>query len=330
MVSIRESLTELERACELQSTLLECYSSAIRSMEQYAVEIDDEITPPHRRHLAAIQADLAPQSSLEQLTATRSLLRNELRDYRDRAAAFLAALRKELSDKADALQTMVEAMASADGDHEQDLQAAIRRLRAVAVSPAAAPVSAFLTEISNSVQSSIEQLGKQHQLTIGQFMVEIKTLHKRIDSLQAAARKDVLSGMLNRVEMENQLASQVHQGKALCLFALRLCNLPIIQRQFGNAVRNETISAFSKRMNGVLPPNSILGRWSEDRFLAVLPIDKMEAIGLAKRLAQHVTGVYVCMENGKPQRPDLQVNVAVIDHSAGNTYESLIHRLNQL
>ena len=330
MVSIRESLTELERAYELQSTLLECYSSAIRSMEQYAVEIDDEITPSHRRHLAAIQADLAAQSSVEQWAGTRSLLRNELRDYRDRAAAFLAALRKELSDKADALQAMVESMASADGDHEQDLHAAIARLRTVAASPAAVPVSAALNEISNNVQTSIEQLRKQHQLTIGQFMVEIKTLHKRIETLESAARKDVLSGMLSHAEIVNHLVSETGQGKAFSLLALRLCNLPIIQRQFGNAIRNETISAFSKRMNGLLPPNSILGRWSDDGFLAVLSIDKIEAMALAKRLAQHVTGIYVCMENGKPQRPDLLVNVAVIDHAAGNTYESLVHRLNQL
>jgi len=79
-----------------------------------------------------------------------------------------------------------------------------------------------------------------------------------------------------------------------------------------------------------LPENAVVGRWSEDRFLALLRIDTSAAMALAKRIDQHVSGTYVCMENGKPQRPCLQVNAAVIDHIAGGTYESLLARINQL
>ena len=90
------------------------------------------------------------------------------------------------------------------------------------------------------------------------------------------------------------------------------------------------ISAFAKRLHGGLPPAAIVGRWSEDQFIALLAMDKSQAMGLAKRLTQHVSGTYVCMENGKPQRPDLVVNVSVIDHVAGGAHESLIARINQL
>jgi hypothetical protein len=59
-------------------------------------------------------------------------------------------------------------------------------------------------------------------------------------------------------------------------------------------------------------------------------MQKSEAMSLAKRLTEHVSGVYVCMENGKPQKPTMVVNVSVIDHSAGYAYDSLISRINQL
>ena len=54
MVSIRESMSELEKVHAVQEILLDCYTSAVRDMEQYAVEINDQITPPHKQHLAAI------------------------------------------------------------------------------------------------------------------------------------------------------------------------------------------------------------------------------------------------------------------------------------
>ena len=96
MESIGKSMTELQTLYQMRNALLDCYGTAIRTMAQYAVEIDDEVTPAHRQHLTLIASDLVKPDT-EALAASRSLLRNELRDYRDRAAVFLNALRSELA-----------------------------------------------------------------------------------------------------------------------------------------------------------------------------------------------------------------------------------------
>jgi GGDEF domain-containing protein len=330
MVSIRDSMTELEKLHALQEVLMECYRSAVRDMEQYPVEIDDQITPAHRQHLAAIIIELTAGAGVDNLTATRSLLRNELRDYRDRAATILNNLRRDLSAKADALQAIVEAMASADGDHEERLQNALVKLRKLAEMPLASPVRAAIVEASDQIEASVGELKRLNGLTVSQFMVEIKTLHKRIETLETAVRKDVLSGLTARVEMERLIFAEIDRQSSFSLLLLRICNLPMIQRQFGVAVRADVISAFTKRLRGGLPSAAVVGRWSEDQFIALLAMEKSQAIGLCKHLTQHVSGTYVCMENGKPQRPDLLVNVSVIDHLAGSAHESLIARINQL
>ena len=187
---------------------------------------------------------------------TRSLLRNELRDYRDRAATVLSGLRRDLTDKAEALQAIVEAMASADGDHEERLQKSLLQLRKLAASPAAAPVKTAIVEASGQIEASIEEIKRLNGLTISQFMVEIKTLHKRIDSLETAGRKDVLTGLATRTEMERLISAEVDGRKGFSLLLLRICNLPMIQRQFGLGIRTDVISAFAKRLHGGLPPES--------------------------------------------------------------------------
>jgi GGDEF domain-containing protein len=330
MISIRESMTELEKLHALQAAVLENYMAVLRDMEQYAVEINEEITPVYRGHLADIVGALTAQPGVQELATTRSALRGELRDYRDRAAVVLSGLRRDLSEKVEALQAIVEAMASADGDHEERLETAIVGLRKLADTEAAAPVRTPLLDAFRQIEASIEELKRQNSLTVGQFMVEIKTLHKRIETLEMAARKDVLSGLLSRVEMEAQISAAIDRRQAFSLLLLRISNLPLIQRQFGTGVRGDVLGAFAKRMRGGLPDQAVVGRWSEDRFLAMLDIGKSDAIAVAKRLNQHVAGIYVCMENGKPQRPSLLVNMSVIDHLAGGRYESLIARINQL
>jgi GGDEF domain-containing protein len=323
-------MTELEKLHALQIALLDSYTAVLRDMEQYAVEIDAEITPAYRRHMAEIAVELGSRAGIEDLAATRSVVRNELRDYRDRAAAVLSGLRRDLAEKVEALQAIVEAMASADGDHEERLQKAILGLRKLASTPAAEPVRPALIEATTHIEVSIEEIKRQNSLTVGQFMVEIKTLHKRIETLEIAGRKDVLTGLFSRVEMEGRISAEIDLRAGFCLLLVRICNLPLIQRQFGAAIRADVVSAFAKRMNGGLPENTVMGRWSEDRFQALPAIGKTESMALAKRLTQHISGTYVCMDNGKPLRPSLQVNVSVLDHAPGNSYESLLARINQL
>jgi GGDEF domain-containing protein len=330
MVSIRDCMTELERVHAMQQVVLECYTSAVRDMEQYAVEIDDQITPAHKQHLAAISADLALRPNVDNMSSNRSLLRNELRDYRDRAAGILNTLRCDLIAKADALQAIVEAMASADGDHEERLQQSLLTLRKLAATPAAVPVKAAIIEASNQIDASVEEIKRLNGLTVSHFMVEIKTLHKRIESLEIAGRKDVLTGLATRVEMERLISVEVDQRHGFSLLLLRICNLPIVQRQFGQAIRSDVVSAFAKRLHGGLPPAASVGRWSEDRFMVLVAMEKSSAMAQAKRLTQHVSGTYVCMENGKAQRPDLVVNVSVVDHQPGGAHEALIALINQL
>jgi GGDEF domain-containing protein len=319
-------MAELEKLHALQLSVLENYTAVLRDIEQYAVEIDDEITSAFRRHVMAI----ACQSGLENVADTRSLLRNELRDYRDRAAVVLNRLRRELSEKVYALQAIVEAMASADGDHEERLHQAILNLRKLADTSEAEPVRAALLKASGQIETSIEEIKKQNSLTIGQFIVEIKALHNRIEALEVAGRQDRLTGMLSRIEMESRICAETDRGTSFSLLLLRICNLPIVRRQFGAEIRSDVIAAFAKRLMGGLPDNAIIGRWSEDHFLALLHLEKRDSMALAKRLNEHVSGTYVCMADGEAQRPSVQVNVAVIENPAGGSYESLIGRLNQL
>ena len=99
MVSIRDSMTELEKVHALQTAALDNYMAVLRDTEQYAVEINEEITPAFRRHLAAVVVELTAKSDIDDLAATRSVVRNELRDYRDRAAIILNGLRHDLCEK---------------------------------------------------------------------------------------------------------------------------------------------------------------------------------------------------------------------------------------
>ena len=103
MISIQSSLTELERSHQIRAAVLDCYVLAIKNIAHYAVELDEELTGPHRKYLETLATEVATGTS-EAVSDSRATLRGLLRDYRDKASQYLANLRDELAGTARALK----------------------------------------------------------------------------------------------------------------------------------------------------------------------------------------------------------------------------------
>ena len=306
--------------------MLDCYLSAIRNVAHYTIELDDEITAPHRQYLTAL-ADEVASAQPEALAESRATLRGLLRDYRDKAAKYLATLREELAGSARALQEILDSLAQTDSDQEKQLRTELGRLREISASLEDGSARAVILAAANSIEQSIEQIGQQHRLTVSQFLVEIRMLHKRIDLLETAASLDDLTKLFKRDETERQIRSA--SGAKFCLLLVKASGFRQAERQFNREVAAELAAAFSKRFRNSLPPGATIGRWSEEGFIAMLSAEKPEAMASAKRVADRLSGTYACLERGKTVHPSLQVGVAVVDNQAGDPPERTLKRIKE-
>jgi GGDEF domain-containing protein len=322
MISIRNAVAELERCHLERDTAIGCYLNAIRNIAQYTIELSEEITAQQRAHLTALAEDVAanPPGALEESRAT---LRSLLRDYRDKAAQYLNALREELGGTARALEEILDSLTQSDGDHETRVRKAISTIRDISASPAASAVRAALLATADSIEESVEQMRKQHQLTVSQFQTELRMLHKRIDALEASASLDLLTQLLNRHEIEERIRSAPLDS---CLLLVRVQGFRLAEAHFRAEVAAELTAAFTKRLRNSIPPTAAIGRWSHEEFAIVLPISRTEANSTAKWVAEHLSGSYACLLGGKTVRPSLQISVAVMETN-GNTPDRLIERV---
>ena len=326
MTSIQNSLDDLERCQTAREMLLDCYLTAIGNVAHYAIDLDDEITAPHRHYLTVLAGELA-SAQPEALAESRARLRALLRDYRDKAAKYLATLREELAGTAGALQEILDHLAQTDSNHELQLQTELGRLREISGSLEGSPARAAILAAADSIEQSLEQIRKQHQLTVSQFLVEIHMLHQRIDLLETAASLDDLTKLFKRDEIERQIGS-ASEGQ-LCLLLVRASGFRQAECQFNREVATELAAAFSKRLRNCLPPGAAIGRWSEEGFIAMLSAEKPQAMASAKRVAEHLSGDYACLQHGKTVHPSLHVGVAVVDHQPGDPPERTLKRIKE-
>ena len=324
MVSIRNNITELERLATERDTAVDCYRDSLRNIADYAVELDDEMTSQHRRYVTSVAENLS--SSSESLREASATLRALLRDYRSKAAEYLNNIREQMASTAHALEEVMESLAQTDGDCETQMRNAVGSLRDLAEQPAAAPIRDTLLAATNSVGHGVEEMRKQHQAHVAQFMTEIRMLHSRIGQLESAASIDNITQLLTRAEIERHIRSLEHGNVSLLLLTasgLRLCEM-----RFNNDVAAELAGAFSKRLRNGLPPNTVIGRWSTEEFVAILNAPAADAIKIAKAVADQLSGTYSCLLDGKVVRPDLQVRVTVVEFAEGSP-ERLLMRVRE-
>jgi len=314
VISIGQSVTDLERSDRLRQTTLDCYVAAIQDAAHYAIELEEATTGDYRRYLETLAAEVSGANPAN-LSGSRGTFRGLLRDYRDKAAKFIGDLREELTGGARALEEILRSLSQSDGDHEVRLRTSIERLREISNSPAGAEVREAVLETSDSIGRSVEEMRKAHDLSIAQFQMEIHMLHKRIDGLEMAAMIDSLSKLFTRGEMEERIRTAAAECYALLL--IRAAGVRAAEVRFGAAVSGELAAAFGKRLRNCLPPDATLGRWGPEEFVAKVGIAKREAFTASKWVTENLSGAYSCLLEGKTVRPSLQVSVAVVDRDAG-------------
>jgi GGDEF domain-containing protein len=325
MISIQQTLSELEKIHQQRTLAFECYLAAIDNMAHYTVELDNSITVPHRRYLSDLAAEVAAVP--ESLAESRSTLRGLLRDYRDRAAQYLGGLRDQLSSTAQALQEMVEALSQCDSDHTVKLRTALGRLREAARSPQGSGVRSVVIAVADTIEQSLEQIRKQHQFTISQFQTELRLLHGRIDALETAAAIDEATKFSNRRFITEYLGGLPPGGASFLI--LKLQGLAQARGRFGPAIADDLVATFGRRLRNTLPKDAVFGRWSEQDFLAITPVnDGVEAVP-CQRVAGHLSMPYACMLGGKVVRIPLEVTAQYLTGTDGNSAEEILARVSE-
>ena len=324
MISIQGSISELERSQEQQEALLESYLDAIRTTAQYAVELDSQITAPHRTYLIEL-ADQLVSGGAAAVKESRATFRSLVRDYRDKAARYLQQLRDQLASTARALQETLDALAQSAGDHETQVRQSVVVLRSVSEENDIATMRAKVRSAAEAIEISLEQVHKEHQLTVAQFLTEIRVLHHRIDSLEAAASMDSMTGLYDRQEMEDRI--RVARPGSFHLLLLQVRGIRRAGAQFGSAVAEELAGAFTKRLKNSLPGTAMLGRWSPEEFIVMISQPRDPKATNHRWAPDQLSGIYTCLQSGKTVRPSLQVTLGIVDSVSRETAERTLDRV---
>lgn len=324
MISIRQNLSQLEQCHQMREQVVKSHVGVLRDAAQYAVDFDPALTRPHRQYLNAL-ADEIEKGGAEATIESGATARGLLRDYHDKAAGYLDQMREELAGTAKALQEITESLTQTDDDHETRMRAALETLRSMA-NDMSGHMSQSLAATASAIEQSLDEMRRKSQITVSQFLTEIRLLHQRIDAMEAAASVDAATNLLNRKEMENQVRGIDPGG--YCLLLVKTIGLHLAAANMGREAGVELAASFAKRLVNSVPEGTVLARWGEEDFVAILRQPQTDVIHLGKRIAENLGGSYACLHQGKTVRHSLKIRIGVVD-SDGEKPERVLQRLDE-
>lgn len=326
MISIQN---EIRTAEDLQTLLLavsESYRAAVNDSSQYAIDLDDSITPAHREALRRIaeRISLDAIASASALPSLRSAVRNVLRDYKEKAEQYLGDLRGKLAEHADALQTVLGALTADSQDQEKKLRSEIKRLGDLAASPNLLEMRAGVLDIRGRLESSIDDLERQNRITVAELTSEIHALQRQVDQLKAPASGEGGIGVRERVEAESAA------GNPFLLLFVRIRNLESIRSRFGPELTARMVRCALKRLHNLPAKDITVGCWLEGVLCAVTVGAGTPGVALARDANNRLSGKYVFTESDRVIEIPAQIVTASVERAGGETPERTAARITDV
>ena len=240
--------------------------------------------------------------TVDQLREAQSSFRGELREYRDKSAVQLKKMRQEVEDATAAMMVFAETVASNGENHELEVQAKLQDLEATAKRDRIEEIRGGIGAAIAGIQSSVKQIQQANQLVVVQLQDEIRLLHQQIEQERRVLYTDRASGALNRQKIDTHIDNLLRQNQPFCLLLVWVRNLRRIESQQSRTVVEGTLQALISRFAALIGEDAVIGRWSQDQFVAVLDVPAARAISLSAEATAKLSGGYAVQENGQSQR----------------------------
>jgi GGDEF domain-containing protein len=328
MISLRKTATELERLEELHRTAVNCYSEALRSTEQNAIELDTAQAGHFRAQLQALRDQLRADAGPREMESVQTSFETELKDYRDKAGSQIQKLRREVQAAAAA----VESFAGSINESEDNLETGLKReLNSLNQSAASSDIQVIRTAVraaTSKIAESVDQMRASNHLAIAQLKDEIRLLHQEVQAVRRTQTPDPSSE--SRQRMAGRMEEFIKRNAPFSVLLVVLRNLDGLQNCYSADIIASALRGFQGRFENILPSSAILGRWANDQFAAILSTAPSSAMEMSSEVVRKLSEPFVEQSKGSSHSVVFNPRAGVVEFSPGSDLAKFQVKLKQL
>lgn len=331
MISLRneiERTAEFKHTEEIRDLLAREFPVLIRTVADYAVEVDSSLVAEFRLHMQKVAGMAETASTTEAYFAAQSSFRGEVRRYRDLTSEHVAKMRAEMQSAIMAMQRLAEAVASSGTDVGTHMETEIERLEKVAASQDLETILDGIHQATSGLRLCYEEIQAANKMTVAQLQDEIRTLHRDLADERRSLYVDKQSGAWIRQKVDGRMEDLLRQGEAFWILFMKW-ELKTDVTAYPDAT-DQTAKALVRRLQGLLGNEALIGRWNQHLFATVIELDPSTEEEMSRDIRAHVSGMYSIQEGGVNIPVCVNIQTAAVTCTQGTKAIDFLPKLGQV
>ena len=350
VLSLSRSITEIDRvedhrpSDDQRRVLLGHYINVICAVSDHAIRADLAAVESYQKSIRELLQRLDGDPSPEVLAASPRQFAEAQKVFQQDTEKQVEELRSNLTMTSRMVKELMVQLTGIGTSHHESLQGDIESLRRLQMLDSLEKVRSGLGDMASRMSARLQQLQKEHQLTVVQLRDEIRTLHRQLEHREpppaapvppaeparvtiAPVVKPAPFQGLRRQEFENAIRSMAEDGETFCLSVIWMSNLGHLFTEHEPEVVLELMLAASLRLGNMLTSNKLWTRWDDDVFTVCLGVPKPDTRKASENLASRLDGTYRVNKGGQQAHVELEIRSTLLEHSAGDPYDRLIQKI---
>lgn len=158
---------------------------------------------------------------------------------------------------------------------------------------------------------------------------DLKYFQQRLETAEAAASTDPLTGLANRRELERQLEMRINAQTAFCALLFDLDGFKSINDRFGHSSGDQVLRIFGAILNEQVRPGDVVARWGGDEFFVIFDCSMKDALRRSQQISTQFTRRYELTHNGKQITLPVHASSGVVEYCQGETAAELFGRADR-
>ncbi len=311
---------------ELLVTVLECYTAALLAVGKSGAQACPVAGSDLQQRLATLGKSASAATTALQVKETETQVEEQLQQWGDRSAEYFKTKAGEVKELLMVLAQTTESMGERDQRYAGGFTQLQNQLQSIAHLDDLAQVRSSLLQRAGELKNQVDQMTRESKKTVTQLQAAVSTYETKLKAAEELALKDPLTGLANRRNLEERIASRLAQKQPFCVAIFDLNGFKKINDTHGHLAGDNLLKQFGQELRSNVRGTDAIGRWGGDEFMLVMDCDLIAAQSRIESLQKWAFGDYtVPLGAGKSDiKVKVEASVGIASWRAGQSMQQVI------
>ncbi|MDR3751743.1 MAG: GGDEF domain-containing protein [Terracidiphilus sp.] len=311
---------------DILSAAIAAYRSALLEMGNCSVDACSGLGEELKHSLGKLEAKLSAQMSSKDVAATEKNVQEQLQGWGRRAARHYQEKTGEVKELLIVMARTAESVGARDQRCAGQINEVTARLTTIASLDNLTEIRASIEKSAADLKTSIKRMTEEGKAALDHLRTEVSNYQEKLEKAEEIASRDALTGLHNRLLVENQIERRIAAGTPFCVAIVDIDGFKKVNDEHGHLTGDELLKQFATELKSACRSTDLIGRWGGDEFIILLDYGLSEANAQTERLSKWVCGDYTVQGNSGPKKIRVDASIGLAEHVPGEAMKKLLAR----